>query len=466
MYIALNKNKERVHISQLKDNEEYFCPICGEKLIARTGEINAHHFAHKSNSECLIRDGWHYDMSEWHYNWQNQFPKENQEIVFTNNGKTHRADVFINNTVIEFQHSQIKEEEFYDRNIFYKDLGYKVIWIFDAEEKEIEYVGERGPLCYKSFAWKRPNKIFKKVDWNDKYLEIYFQLKESIWKRQPNYRSIENFADLDIVNNLIKTTEINYDYSGIISDDWYSDYEFLETFIEMKIKEHKKYSYKKVPNLHNISDEIYIYDQNIVYDFYGYCPYDNNEFYSHKECHGCGYLDVHSMRCTYRLKDIQLSKITDIYDIEYDEDGRIISFDVEIDEKKKKYQLKPIPRYRKTLLEIIIKNSNMNVARFINTETGKFIQMSAYNMTTLKNTKKCYCKLCSRENYKQSSYSDIEIYDWNKPVWVLTWFKLKQPVETNEFCPVCGCILMKIEGKNGPFYGCSGYPTCRYTKNI
>ena len=69
-------------------------------------------------------------MSEWHYQWQNQFPLINQENVFTLNGRTHRADVFINKTVIEFQHSPISKNEFEDRNRFYNGLGFYVIWIF------------------------------------------------------------------------------------------------------------------------------------------------------------------------------------------------------------------------------------------------------------------------------------------------------------------------------------------------
>ena len=32
-------------------------------------------------------------------------------------------------------------------------------------------------------------------------------------------------------------------------------------------------------------------------------------------------------------------------------------------------------------------------------------------------------------------------------------------------CPQCGCILVKRKGKFGFFWGCSGFPDCRYTKN-
>ncbi|MDR0778247.1 MAG: topoisomerase DNA-binding C4 zinc finger domain-containing protein [Methanomassiliicoccaceae archaeon] len=33
-------------------------------------------------------------------------------------------------------------------------------------------------------------------------------------------------------------------------------------------------------------------------------------------------------------------------------------------------------------------------------------------------------------------------------------------------CPRCGKMLVLRNGKNGQFYGCSGYPNCRFTKNI
>ena len=35
-----------------------------------------------------------------------------------------------------------------------------------------------------------------------------------------------------------------------------------------------------------------------------------------------------------------------------------------------------------------------------------------------------------------------------------------------KLCPRCGGELRKRNGKFGEFYGCSGYPVCRYTENI
>ena len=135
MFFAIDKNGERVHINDVLDDETYFCPSCGEELALKKGSIKLHHFSHKSNSLC--NDAWHYDMSEWHSEWQNKFPKQYQEIVKTFEGETHRADVLIEETkvVIEFQHSPLSFEEFIDRNGFYVELGYTVIWVFDVEEQ-------------------------------------------------------------------------------------------------------------------------------------------------------------------------------------------------------------------------------------------------------------------------------------------------------------------------------------------
>lgn len=38
--------------------------------------------------------------------------------------------------------------------------------------------------------------------------------------------------------------------------------------------------------------------------------------------------------------------------------------------------------------------------------------------------------------------------------------------EEEQICPACGGLLMLRKGKFGMFYGCSGYPACRFTKNV
>ncbi|MBR7181979.1 MAG: topoisomerase DNA-binding C4 zinc finger domain-containing protein, partial [Clostridia bacterium] len=41
----------------------------------------------------------------------------------------------------------------------------------------------------------------------------------------------------------------------------------------------------------------------------------------------------------------------------------------------------------------------------------------------------------------------------------------REKLEQN-ICPRCGKPLVLRNGSYGEFYGCTGYPKCRFTKNI
>ena len=131
MQIGIDEEDNRVHISKAKSDEIYFCPLCKGELIQKHGTKRVAHFAHKGNAEHC--DSWHYDMSEWHRDWQNEFPEDCQEIVLKKDGAFHRADVALNDKlIIEFQHSTLTPKEFDERNQFYTSLGYFVFWVFDT----------------------------------------------------------------------------------------------------------------------------------------------------------------------------------------------------------------------------------------------------------------------------------------------------------------------------------------------
>ena len=75
------------------------------------------------------------------------------KVAFKLNGKTilgytieggFGADVLINGYVIEFQHSPISRDEIKERNEFYTNCGYKVIWVFDANDKI------KNTLCHRN----------------------------------------------------------------------------------------------------------------------------------------------------------------------------------------------------------------------------------------------------------------------------------------------------------------------------
>ena len=190
MLVANDSSKNKVSIEDAKKPNEYFCPTCGAPLIIRAENSTQKrkHFAHKRGTYCT--DDWKYEMSEWHVAWQEKFPIECREVVMEKDGEKHRADVFIHNTVIEFQHSPITYEDFTKRNRFYLKCGYPVVWIFDAEdkikdpiEKIIEPILSKENLskddCFaRAFEWKRcQNQFadFKSSYPNGVHIAIYLE---------------------------------------------------------------------------------------------------------------------------------------------------------------------------------------------------------------------------------------------------------------------------------------------------
>ena len=142
MLFACDYNDNRVYIDDTQSNQTYYCPYCGLPMITKKGPVKQHHFAHSPNHLCT--DSWErnnsYDMSDWHNDWQSLFPKENQEVKLSLGETKHRADILIDRTVIEFQHSIMAVNAFDDRNSFYFNLGYKVVWLFDLSDLIIVHI--------------------------------------------------------------------------------------------------------------------------------------------------------------------------------------------------------------------------------------------------------------------------------------------------------------------------------------
>ena len=192
MFIAkdIDGNDVKLEEAELFEKEnpgvkrKYFCPTCKNQVFVKAPKSDKvrTHFAH--TKKCS--DDWKYDMSEWHRNWQNCFPKECQEVVMSNGVETHRADVCINNTVIEFQHSSITAEEVKKRNIFYLSLGFNVIWVFDAKNKIIDLdnniIGTAYP--YSKFHIETNN--------------LYWKIKNKAFENFKYYQNPDNFAGISV----------------------------------------------------------------------------------------------------------------------------------------------------------------------------------------------------------------------------------------------------------------------------
>jgi competence protein CoiA len=130
MIYALNDEGKR--IKPKSKGLRAICPGCNEIVNSRVGEINRAHWAHKTD-DC---DSWRESkMSDWHIDWQNEFPEINQEVTMRDSlGNIHRADVRLNNgLVIEIQNSPIKPAEIKQRENFYSIDG-GLIWLLNGDE--------------------------------------------------------------------------------------------------------------------------------------------------------------------------------------------------------------------------------------------------------------------------------------------------------------------------------------------
>ena len=231
MFIALDDYGNRISIENATKDNQYFCPICGELLTIRATDSLAvrTHFAHKRGTICY--DDWTHDMSEWHLSWQRRFPEEYREVVIEKNGIKHRADICINNTVIEFQHSPITGEEIAKRNNFYLYCGYQIVWVFDATDKIKNWIEDSidpmkcrdDDLCWKrakqQFAIKMPPQVtiylqYKTCISNPQYANQEFDIMLLLTKISPkDFTFYKTYPHYIIPNNFLKQ------YGISISDD-------------------------------------------------------------------------------------------------------------------------------------------------------------------------------------------------------------------------------------------------------
>jgi len=103
------------------------CPLCNSVMIAKCGQRHINHWAHHRDRNC---DPWWENETKWHREWKNKFPEECREVSHTaDDGEIHRADVKTHTgIVIEFQHSNMSDEERISREEFYKNL----VWVIDG----------------------------------------------------------------------------------------------------------------------------------------------------------------------------------------------------------------------------------------------------------------------------------------------------------------------------------------------
>jgi ssDNA-binding Zn-finger/Zn-ribbon topoisomerase 1 len=354
MLFALDKDNKRLHIEKTFTNQDYFCPLCGEKLVLKKGRIRIHHFAHPNHSECT--DSWHYDMSEWHQRWQARFPLETQEIVQSKDGQKHRADVLLEDkkVVFEFQHSPLSAEEFENRNTFYNSLGYKVIWIFDVSD---QYENE-SIENYRSdlFRWSRPRRTFNYFNPKIDGVELYFQIQNSARENEKMlriqemldveydpYNENEDYYDChkDDKNELIKVTWApESGFERFATDGFvYDENDIVNRFIESNKEKDKT---TRLGDLTDYLIEMYSRDHTTYY--FG-CPRSSthlcassnidtpdskyNEIMPCMECEYRAYDENYKPICKKRFIDLGLSGNTQVEVLEKNSNGFVskLSYD-------------------------------------------------------------------------------------------------------------------------------------------
>lgn len=195
MFIALDENNKRVAVWNSLKTQTYHCPVCNSQLIIKDGKINEKHFAHKK----ACSDTWNYDMSYWHQKMQNYFPEHQREVVVSNRFGTHRADILIENTVIEFQHSKITAEEYQNRTNFFIRSGYRIAWVFDLSEQlecgYLQYKQDIDDNCDNQYLMK----------WS--YAFRIFEQQEYICDYNKKYALWFAWGDEDIINKVIWTAK-------------------------------------------------------------------------------------------------------------------------------------------------------------------------------------------------------------------------------------------------------------------
>lgn len=417
MQIACSENRNRISASSATNKDNYYCPICGEKLVLKSGSIRVPHFAHCNLSEC---DKWHYDMTEWHYKWQNQFPIENQEVVFQKNGEKHRADVFINNTILEFQHSDISYDEFYERNEFYNSLGYDVEWIFDVQESNIDFIDYKKGTNSEIYSWKYPKQILQDFNYRNQHVRIFLQIGPNLWDKCEDYNQKEYYDELleYLEGNIISLDWISPNgLKRFISNKNYDDIEFLSRYLSFDFKQEEKKE-KIVFTKNDIGDEVLI---NGEYDFYGVCP-KTSKLYPHKECAFCIHNNSSSGLCVYRFKRLLECNIDTIQLIERDREGRISKIVCCIDGETKEFLLPKMEYSAKSIPELLNYISNARAVRFMNIKTMNKVQMNMKNIGNLKKNNKCYGKLCKASDWNNYSKDEYEVYNYKDPIWVIKWY--------------------------------------------
>ena len=191
-------------------DERGICPLCEEIVIARCGEVNVWHWAHKAASDC---DSFSEGETPWHLAWKDAVSPECCEVIIEREGKKHRADILTKEgAVLEIQHSSISSKNINLREDFYGNM----MWLLDYTWNwpNFEFYDIEGRKA--RFRWIRPRRSFYVAQ-----APLYIHLGENL--NLLGYReelSWKEYHDLETGQRRLTTTGRKLINSPLPEHDW------------------------------------------------------------------------------------------------------------------------------------------------------------------------------------------------------------------------------------------------------
>ena len=157
MKYALNEQGDRIEATP---GARARCACCDSEVIAKCGDVNVDHWAHRHGEAC---DPWVETENDWARRWKNAFPQEWVEQVVVRGGKRHFVDVAHPDGIYLFLRSKtLDKDTVRKREDFFGATN--CVWLFDATEGDFDIrpqmKGRRleSPKLKVKFRWKQAKK--------------------------------------------------------------------------------------------------------------------------------------------------------------------------------------------------------------------------------------------------------------------------------------------------------------------
>lgn len=379
MFVALNADKERVHIDYADKTKSYYCPTCSSPMILKFGTERAHHYAHRQGSPCT--DTWSYDSSKWKLEHLNRFDRNNQERVVNLKETKHTADLLFDNAVLELQSNRLTQKEFEERNKFFADLGLKVMWLFDVRKDFEEGNLFKNEKAEGHYRWKKVNSALKKYKKLSNDVFIFLQIDNNTiisvdWLGNNGDYGLESFY-----SNCSYTPEQFVRLCSSDSENLFDRQKNRQEYFKNKSKTITQVKDNKVAdesanlplpdNFDELYDELILYADFYNNDYYYGCPKNPKHMVSKKDCGFCRALRQRGEKrvCTFRFRqaDYRGRKIESIF---RDSEGRITKVDVTMDGKTESKFYESYPLFADDIVSIWNKRKNLEFAKFYNIKKG------------------------------------------------------------------------------------------------